>query len=359
MEKRDYTAEQRRAMAASGEALPDGSFPIANEADLLAAMQSVGRARNVGRAKRHIKRRAKALGLMDMLTPAFGGSKMAKGYYDEIGYPYDVAYDPPDLPIPCTPADLTPTMIAAMPAELQNSFCARWNALTLPVPQGAGMCDDRAFFMAISLCCEMDGWIPLADGSYGRFKWDGASWVEEDMQEDSTEVEKVGRMLSAANRATLQTAYDALSALLADSEPVAEGEGMAKQVGFEVQIQKVSTDLQQCFGFAYVAKNADGSAVVDKSGDVVDIPSLKKAIHASFGKVGSKEMHKNDVSARLIESVWVDHAALAKMGADPANAPDGAWWVGIQVDDADLWKRIKSGELSAFSIGGSGTRTAI
>ena len=354
-----YTAAQRRTMASKGEALPDGSFPIANAEDLKAAMQSVGRASNVARAKRHIKRRAKALGLMDLLTPAFGGAKMAKGYYDETGFPWHVAYDPPDLPIPCTPADLTPAMVATMPAELQADFCARWNALTQPVPQGAGMCDDRAYFLALELCCEYGGWVRLADGSYGRFKFDGADWVNEDMTEDSGEVEKAGRMLSAANRATLQTAYDAISALLADSEPVPEGDGMAKSVGFEVTITKTDADLQQCFGYAYVAKNADGSAVVDHSGDVVDVASLKKAIYEGFGKVASREMHEKDAEATLIASVWIDHETLKSMGGAPSNAPDGAWWVGVQVNDAALWKRIKDGEVSAFSIGGSGSRTPI
>jgi hypothetical protein len=349
-------------MAAKGEALPDGSYPIANEADLKAAMQSVGRAGSparITRAKRHIKRRAKALGLMDQITPAFGGAKLAKGYYDETGFPWHVAYDPPDLPIPCTPADLTPAMVATMPAELQADFCARWNALTLPVPQGAGMCDDRAFFLALELCCEYGGWVRLADGSYGRFKFDGADWVNEDMQDDSGEVEKAGRMLSAANRATLQTACDALQALLADSEPVAEGDSMAKAVGFEVTITKTDPDLQQCFGYAYVAKKADGTAVVDHSGDVVDVASLKKAIYEGFGKVASREMHETDAQATLIASVWIDHETLKSMGGSPANAPDGAWWVGVQVNDAALWKRIKNGEVSAFSIGGSGSRTPI
>jgi hypothetical protein len=358
MQKRDYTAQQRREMAAKGEAFPDGSYPIANEADLKAAMQSVGRASNVGRAKRHIKRRAKALGLMDLLTPAFGGAQMAKGYYDETGFPWHVAYDPPDLPIPCTPADLTPTMAAGMPTELQAEFCEKWNLLTMPSPNGLNMCDDRAYFMALDLCCEMGGWIRLADGSYGRFKFDGADWVNEDMAEDGGEVEKVGRMLSAANRATLQTAYDALSALLADSEPAAEGE-MGKRIGFEVTITKTDADLQQCFGYAYVAKNADGTAVVDHSGDVVDVASLKKAIYAGFGKVKSREMHEKDAEATLIASAWIDHETLTKMGGSPANAPDGAWWVGVQVNDAALWKRIKAGEVSAFSIGGSGTRTPV
>lgn len=65
--KRDYSPEARRRMAASGQAMPDGSFPIANREDLRNAIQSVGRASNYDAAKRHIMRRARALGAMDML----------------------------------------------------------------------------------------------------------------------------------------------------------------------------------------------------------------------------------------------------------------------------------------------------
>lgn len=65
--KRDYNTESRRRMAESGQAMPDGSFPIANRADLRNAIQSVGRASNYAAARRHIIRRARALGATDML----------------------------------------------------------------------------------------------------------------------------------------------------------------------------------------------------------------------------------------------------------------------------------------------------
>ena len=65
--KRDYSSESRRQMAASGQAMPDGSFPIANRTDLRNAIQSVGRASNYDAARRHIVRRARALGASDML----------------------------------------------------------------------------------------------------------------------------------------------------------------------------------------------------------------------------------------------------------------------------------------------------
>jgi hypothetical protein len=67
MDKRDYSMDARRDMAASGMAMPDGSFPIANGGDLQNAIQSVGRASNYAAAKEHIMRRARALGMMDML----------------------------------------------------------------------------------------------------------------------------------------------------------------------------------------------------------------------------------------------------------------------------------------------------
>lgn len=67
VEKRQYNTEERRAMAEKGEALPDGSFPIADKADLGNALQSIGRAGNRALALRHIRARARALDAMDML----------------------------------------------------------------------------------------------------------------------------------------------------------------------------------------------------------------------------------------------------------------------------------------------------
>jgi hypothetical protein len=65
--KRMYSREQREAMAESGEALEDGSFPIADVADLDNAIQAFGRAKDKEAAKKHIMKRAKDLGKMDMI----------------------------------------------------------------------------------------------------------------------------------------------------------------------------------------------------------------------------------------------------------------------------------------------------
>lgn len=67
LEKKDYNSKQRQQMAGRGQAMPDGSYPIANEQDLKNAIQSFGRAKNPAAVKRHIITRARALGLTDLL----------------------------------------------------------------------------------------------------------------------------------------------------------------------------------------------------------------------------------------------------------------------------------------------------
>lgn len=65
--KRQFSAEQRRRMAESGTAMPDGSYPIANRSDLMNAIRSWGRGGSDPKVKEHIKRRARALGAEDMI----------------------------------------------------------------------------------------------------------------------------------------------------------------------------------------------------------------------------------------------------------------------------------------------------
>jgi hypothetical protein len=65
--KRAYTEESRNAMSKAGQALPDGSYPIKDEADLRNAIQAYGRAKDKAVAKAHIMKRALSLGLEDLI----------------------------------------------------------------------------------------------------------------------------------------------------------------------------------------------------------------------------------------------------------------------------------------------------
>lgn len=92
--KRDFTHDERQHLASTGAAMPDGSFPIENKEDLANAIHAWGRANpdKRGAVARHIARRAKALGLTDMLptegelAQAAGSSKRwADDFYATLG----------------------------------------------------------------------------------------------------------------------------------------------------------------------------------------------------------------------------------------------------------------------------------
>lgn len=64
---REYSQEERERLASEGKALPDGSYPIVDREDLENAIQAIGRAKDPGKAKAHIKKRARALGLEELI----------------------------------------------------------------------------------------------------------------------------------------------------------------------------------------------------------------------------------------------------------------------------------------------------
>ena len=73
--KREFSDKERSALADTGAALPDGSFPIKTEQDLKNAIHAYGRASNKPRAKAHIMSRARALGLSHLIPEEWGGKK--------------------------------------------------------------------------------------------------------------------------------------------------------------------------------------------------------------------------------------------------------------------------------------------
>jgi len=72
--KRFYTTGKRREYAASGVAMKDGSYPIRDVGDLRNAIQAFGRAKNKPAAKKHIKKRARALKRTDLLPDTWKDS---------------------------------------------------------------------------------------------------------------------------------------------------------------------------------------------------------------------------------------------------------------------------------------------
>jgi hypothetical protein len=68
---REVSPQLREKYAKEGIALKDGSFPIKNVSDLKNAIRAYGRAKNKAAARRHIKKRARALGKTDLIPDSW------------------------------------------------------------------------------------------------------------------------------------------------------------------------------------------------------------------------------------------------------------------------------------------------
>jgi hypothetical protein len=84
LNKKDYSDNERKEMAAKGEAKPDGSYPIKNIQDLKNAIKTWGRGDATQSDKDHIKERAKALGATAELPEDWGGAP-DKTVMDNLG----------------------------------------------------------------------------------------------------------------------------------------------------------------------------------------------------------------------------------------------------------------------------------
>lgn len=130
------------------------------------------------------------------------------------------------------------------------------------------------------------------------------------------------------------------------------------RVSFE--IAKVDDEQRLVFGLASVAVTADGKTVEDLQGDEIDGPELEAAQYDYVMKSRTGgTMHEEMGTAKLVESFAVTPEKLAALSKalgvkfDAKAFKGSAAWVGYKVTDDETWAKVKSGEIRAFSIGGS------
>lgn len=128
----------------------------------------------------------------------------------------------------------------------------------------------------------------------------------------------------------------------------------------DIDLKKIDEEQMLVFGWLSVAKDELGNDIIDKQGDIVPVEELEKAAY-DFNLFARKagDMHKNTNGVgRLVESVVFTEEKQKALGI-PQGILKIGWFVGFKIDDVDVWKRIKSGELSAFSIGGKAQREEV
>ncbi len=126
----------------------------------------------------------------------------------------------------------------------------------------------------------------------------------------------------------------------------------------DFKIEKRDDDKHLVFGWAAILKEG-GEDVVDYHGELIPMEIIEKAAYDfNLNSRTADVMHDFKDVAQLIESVVITKEKATAMGISVEGQREG-WWVGWHVTDEDVWKKIQSGELSMFSIGGTGIREAV
>lgn len=123
----------------------------------------------------------------------------------------------------------------------------------------------------------------------------------------------------------------------------------------KVPILKIEDpDQRRVYGFAMTSQDEQGNLLTDYQGDTISPAELEDAAHAYIEE--SREggvMHEPGSTSRLIASVVMTPDVRKAMGVGPGPT---SWFVGYQINDEAVWKRVKSGELAEFSIEGEALR---
>ena len=107
----------------------------------------------------------------------------------------------------------------------------------------------------------------------------------------------------------------------------------------------------------------DGEQITDLQGDRISPDEMEKSAYEFVVKSRKGgDMHLRDNWAPIhksdmIESFMVTPEKRDAMGL-PSSVPTG-WWVGFQVNDPEVWAKVKSGERTGFSIHGRGRRETV
>ena len=117
----------------------------------------------------------------------------------------------------------------------------------------------------------------------------------------------------------------------------------------EGQILKADDEQRMVYGWASVVTEK-GEPVVDRQGDVIEPDTLVKAASKFMEHVRvGKEMHKGDQIGAVIHSMPITKEIGESLGIQSDRE---GWVVAFKVYDDEVWDKVKSGELAAFSIGG-------
>lgn len=138
---------------------------------------------------------------------------------------------------------------------------------------------------------------------------------------------------------------------------------VVEKISFSVPIFKVSEDeFQTVYGWASIVEKA-GQPVSDRQDDIIRASTLTKAAHQYvMEERAAKVMHQGKRIGNIVESIVLTKDIQKSLGIeikDKDGDPIAGWFIGLKISDPEVWKAVKAGDYTAFSIGGSGQRIEV
>jgi putative serine protease XkdF len=122
-----------------------------------------------------------------------------------------------------------------------------------------------------------------------------------------------------------------------------KSEDGSRAVPFKLAVK--NDDMMRAYGVVYAPDEADAH------GDTADADTIRRAA-TEFMREGRLKNIDTEHSFTA-EMAFVAESWLVRKGdALFPDEPEGAWAVGIQIGDPDLWKQLKSGDLTGISLAG-------
>lgn len=125
------------------------------------------------------------------------------------------------------------------------------------------------------------------------------------------------------------------------------------------RLLKADSPKRVVFGVVYEPCNRDETCEFDTQQDWILPDDLQKTawdfMERSFlAKGNTVDIQHNEEAAKVVPVE--SFIAPVDMDVDGEHIIKGSWVVGVRIKDDAIWKKVESGELNAFSIGGKGVR---
>lgn len=111
------------------------------------------------------------------------------------------------------------------------------------------------------------------------------------------------------------------------------------------EIVKTDDERMVAYGIVYAPEE------VDSHGDSADAKTIRKAAYEFMREGRLKNVdteHSFTTAMAYVAESWLVRKGDELFG----DEPEGAWAVGIQIHDPDLWQSLKAGELTGISLAG-------